>query len=172
MITGEFLVADDLAQAGRLAAAGEVLILRTADRQLVANEIAWVDGKMKEADRLLFKLCKLVPWREGEELDRIFEAMINWTPEAVKYGLMRSYLNELDYGLNKNGKAEISVRSRFRWSDYNVVSDCIDFLRVARVHQLKKFLDYAFTEEPMKDGGDRIYLAAIQMSRSMRKSGA
>lgn len=172
MITGEFLVADDLAQAGRLAAAGEVLVLRTADQQLVVNEMIWVAGKMREADRLLVKLCKLVPWREGDELERIFDAMVNWTPEAVKYGLMQSYLTELKKELGERGKAEISVRSRFNWADYNIISDCVDFLRVARVHQLKKFLDYAFTGEATKDSGNRVYLAAAQMSMSMRKAAA
>lgn len=171
MITGEFLVADDLAQGGRLAAAGEVLVLRAADQQLVVNELVWVAGKMREADRLLVKLCKLVPWREGEELDRIFDAMITWTPEAVKYGLMESYLTELKRELSEKGKAEISVRSRFNWADYSIVSDCVDFLRVARVEQLKKFLDYAFTGEATKDRRNRVYLAAAQMSRSMRRSG-
>lgn len=169
MITGEFLVADDLAQAGRLVAPGESLILRSGDRQLLPNEMEWIKGKLKEADRLLVKLCKLVPWRENEELDRIFDAMINWSAEAVKYGVMLPYLTEVDSELARKGKVDIFVRSRFRWTDYPVISDFIDFLKVVRVEQLKKFLEYAFTNEEMKQDPARIYLAAAQMSASMRK---
>lgn len=169
MITGEFLVADDLGPAGRLAGPGETLVLRRADLEMIAAELKWVRQKMREADRLLVKLCKLVPWREAEDLDRIFEAMINWTPEAVKYGIIESYLGEVATDLSRKGKTDVFVRSRFNWSDYNAVSDCIDFLRVARVEQLKKLLEHAFTDEELKDSGNRIYLAVAKMSSAMRR---
>lgn len=172
MITGEFLVADDLGPAGRLVAPGETLVLRRGDREMVEAEIAWVRAKMHEADRLLVKVCKLVPWREAEELDRLFDAMINWTPEAVKYGIIEAYLGGVAAELLKKGKTDIFVRSRFSWNDYNQVSDCVDFLRIARVEQLKKLLDFAFTDEGLKGSGNRIYLAVSKMSMSMRKQRA
>lgn len=169
MITGEFLTADDLGPAGRFAGPGESLVLRAAEQRLVASEVRWVTGRMRAADRHLVSLCELLPGQAEEELDCTFDAMVDWTAEAVKYGLMASYLGELSQELETKGKAGVFIRSRFRWADYNVVSDLTDFVRVARLGQVRKFLDYAFTNEQLKGSGNRVYLAAAQMSMSMRR---
>ncbi len=168
MITGEFLVVDDLGPLGRLLGPGESMVFRAGERELLMNEVKWVGGKLRYADRLLVKLSELVPLREEAELDRIFEAMINWTVEAVKLGVCRARILHEIKELGEKGKTTMLVPSKFTWTSYNAVQDSIDFVRVARVEQLKKFLDHAFTNEKLKNQPDRIYQAASMLGLSKR----
>jgi hypothetical protein len=169
VITGEFLVADDFGPLGRLLGRGESMVFRAGERELLVNEAKWIGGELRKADRLLTKLSALVPLREEAELDRIFEAMINWTPEAVKLGVCRARILHEIKELGEKGKTAMLVPSKFAWTSYNAVQDSIDFVRVARVQQLKKLLDHAFTDEKLKDEPDRIYRAVAMMGLSKRR---
>lgn len=168
MITGEFLVADDFGPLGRLLGRGESMVFRAGDRELLVNEAKWINGELRKADRMLFKLSALVPMREDADLDRIFEAMINWTPEAVKLGVCRARILHEIKELGEKGKTTMLVPSKFAWTNYHVVQDSIDFVRVARVGQLKKLLDHAFTDEKLKGEPDRIYRAVALLGLSKR----
>ncbi len=122
MITGKFLVCDDLGPLGRLVARGELMVLEPADAALLRSESGWILEKRQEADATAEKYRK---WLRTAHLsnrrDVAREWFDIWAIEAAKYAVCLNFLNGVG-GQLKAGKQQVmNVPRGFSYDGYGPI---------------------------------------------------
>lgn len=124
MITGEFLVCDDLGPLGRLAPPGDLFVMEPRDVNLVIAERKWISEKYLEADAKAEQYRK---WLKTAHLrgrrDAIREWFDIWTIEAAKYAVCDGWLLSV-VGLLEMGKQQaMNVPGNFSYNGFGPIRD-------------------------------------------------
>jgi hypothetical protein len=124
VITGEFLVCDDLGPLGRLAPPGDLFVMEPRDVNLVISERRWINEKYLEADEKAERYRK---WLKTAHLrgrrDAIREWFDIWTIEAAKYAVCDGWLLSV-VGLLEMGKQQaMNVPKDFSYNGFGPIRE-------------------------------------------------
>ncbi|NLF17305.1 MAG: hypothetical protein GX595_08610 [Lentisphaerae bacterium] len=124
MITGEFLVCDDLGPLGRLVPPGELFVMEPRDVNLVIAERKWISGKYLEADEKAEQYRKRLKTAHLRgRRDAIREWFDIWTIEAAKYSVCDGWLLAV-VGLLEMGKQQaMNVPKNFSYNGYGPIRE-------------------------------------------------
>lgn len=124
MITGEFLVCDDLGPLGRLVPPGELLVMENPsldprDYQLVVAERQWITEKYNEAEKkAAYFRRRLKTAHLGSHHEAIREWFDIWTIEAAKYAICDAWLLSVIGKLESGQQMAMNVPKDFSWNGY------------------------------------------------------
>lgn len=126
MITGEFLVCDDLGPMGRLVAPGEALLMEPNECELVVAERKWISVKFTEAEQKAEAYRRMLKTaRQGgqEKYDAVREWFSVWTIEAAKYSICDNWLLSVIGRLETGEPMAMNVPKDFHWNKYGPVRE-------------------------------------------------
>lgn len=124
MITGEFLVCDDLGPVGRLAPPGDLFVMEPRDVNLVIAERRWISGKYLEADAKAEKYRKMLRTAHMRgRRDAVREWFDIWTIEAAKYAVCDSWLLSIIGRLEMGEQQAMNVPKGFSYNGYGPIRD-------------------------------------------------
>lgn len=127
MITGEFLVCDDLGPLGRLVPPGDLLVMEPPqtsprDHQLLVAERAWITEQYNAADKkAAYYRRRLKTAHLSGKRDAIREWFDIWTIEAEKYAICDRWLLSVIGKLENGEQMAMNVPSDFSWDGYGPV---------------------------------------------------
>jgi len=129
VITGEFLVCDDLGPLGRLVPPGELLVMDTPDvnpndYQLVLAERRWVGQKFREAEeKAEYYRKRLKTAHLSGKRDVIREWFDIWAIEAAKYAVCDSWLLAVIGKLESGQQMAMNVPPNFTYDGYGPIRE-------------------------------------------------
>lgn len=124
MITGEFLVCDDLGPLGRLAPLGDLFVMEPRDVNLVIAERKWISGKYLEADAKAEKYRKMLRTAHMRgRRDAVREWFDIWTIEAAKYAICDRWLLAVIGKLESGEQMAMDVPPDFSWNGYVAIRE-------------------------------------------------
>lgn len=126
MITGEFLVCDDLGPIGRLAAPGEMLVMNPDDFEMISIERSWIGEKFTEAEKKAERYRRMLKTAHlgGEKKrDAVREWFDVWTIEAAKYSICDRWLLSVIGKLEGGDPMVMNVPKNFKWRDYGPIRE-------------------------------------------------
>lgn len=131
MITGEFLVCDDLGPLGRLVAPGELLVMdplpQRHDYDLVAAEREWIGQKYREAEKKTEHFRKLLRTARmgGEERRNTVRewGFDVWAIEAAKYAVCDRWLLAVLGKLEAGQQMAMNVPKDFTYNGFGPIRD-------------------------------------------------
>lgn len=119
MITGEFLVCDDLGPLGRLAAPGDLFVMEPKDVALVIAERRWINERYLEADEKAERYRK---WLRTAHLSGRRDAIRGWfdvwTIEAAKYAICDGWLLSVVGVLEMGKQQAMNVPAAFSYNGF------------------------------------------------------
>lgn len=126
MITGEFLVCDDLGPMGRLVAPGEALLMDPNDCKLVESERRWIGVKFTEAEkkaRAYRRMLKTARQGGQEKYDAVRDWFSAWTIESTKYATCDKWLLSVIGRLESDQPMAMNVPKDFHWNKYGPIRE-------------------------------------------------
>jgi hypothetical protein len=131
MITGEFLVCDDLGPLGRLVAPGELLVMdplpTRRDYDLITAERAWISEKYQEAEKkteYFRRLLKTARMGGEERRNTVREWGFDvWAIEAAKYAVCDRWLLAVLGKLEAGQQMAMNVPKDFSYNGFGPIRD-------------------------------------------------
>jgi hypothetical protein len=131
MITGEFLVCDDLGPLGRLVAPGELLVMdplpTRRDYDLITAERAWISEKYQEAEKKtehFRRLLKTARMGGEERRNTVREWGFDvWAIEAAKYAVCDRWLLAVLGKLEAGQQMAMNVPKDFSYNGFGPIRD-------------------------------------------------
>lgn len=126
MITGEFLVCDDLGPMGRLVAPGDALLMEPGELELVEAERRWIGEKFIEAEKKVETYRRMLRTaRQGGEkkYEAVREWFSIWVIEAAKYSICDKWLLAVIGRLELGEPMVMNAPKDFHWNRYGPIRE-------------------------------------------------